>query len=103
MCSFCPYYKVLYKKDLAKRFKDALLNEIDIVSALYKDKIINSVYFGGGTPALLIEYLLEIVTKLKSSFDIRGDFAIELHPLDISKAALSNLKQIGFEMISIGV
>jgi len=103
ICPFCPYYKVLYKENLAKSFKDALLKEIDIVSALYRDKIINSIYFGGGTPALLIEYLPEITTKLRSCFNLRGDLAIELHPLDISKVTLGKLKQIGFEMISIGV
>ncbi|MBC7320876.1 radical SAM protein [bacterium] len=103
LCPFCPYYKVLYKEEIAKRFKDALINEIEIVSTRYRDKTVDSVYFGGGTPALLIDYLPEINAKLKTNFNISGDFAIELHPLDLTRENLKILEEIGFGMISIGI
>ncbi len=103
ICPFCPYYKVLYEKELAERFKNALISEIDIVSNRYRDKTIDSVYFGGGTPALLINYLPEITSKLRSNFNIKGNFAIELHPLDLTRENLENLRQIGFDMVSIGI
>lgn len=63
LCPFCPYYKVLYDYKLVERFKSALVTEIEIIGNKYKNKKIDSVYFGGGTPALLIEYLPEIKVK----------------------------------------
>lgn len=103
LCPFCPYYKVLYERNLVKRFKNALISEIDISSKYYRDKIIDSVYFGGGTPALLIDYLPDINTELETNFNIEGDFAIELHPLDLTRENLEKLKEIGFDMISVGI
>ncbi|MCX7795817.1 MAG: radical SAM protein [bacterium] len=103
LCPFCPYYKVLYREEIVERFKSALLKEIEIISSKYRDKGIDSVYFGGGTPALIIDHLPKITSRLRDNFDIKGDFAIELHPLDLTERNLKILKEIGFEMISIGV
>lgn len=103
ICAFCPYYKVLYEKNLSEGFRSALLTEIEIVGDRYRNREVDSVYFGGGTPALLIDHLPEIVSRLRKFFDIRGDFAIELHPLDLTKENLEKLKSTGFEMVSVGI
>lgn len=102
LCSFCPYFKVLYEKDLSEKFVKALIKEIKMVSKKYPKKI-NSVYFGGGTPALLIGDLSSIVAEIKNSFNVEDNFAIELHPDNLEDKVLESLKEIGFNMISIGV
>ncbi|WP_028855827.1 coproporphyrinogen-III oxidase family protein [Psychrilyobacter atlanticus] len=102
ICSFCPYFKVLYNEDLANFFINALIKEIKIVSERYPKKI-TSIYFGGGTPALLIEKLGNVVTEIRNSFDVENNFAIELHPDNLENEILSQLKENGFNMISIGV
>ena len=104
ICSFCPYYKVLYNKELMEKYIMGLLREIKLVAALDKKKIgITSVYFGGGSPALAIDYLPGIMASIDKSFNINGNIGIELHPRDINKGLIKNLKSIGFDMISIGV
>ena len=104
-CSFCPYHKDLYAPEPAAQFAQALLKEIDLVSASspgVRPKV-GTVYFGGGSPALLLEYLPGIVEKLKSRFEITGNLGLELHPRDIGSETLQQLKTIGFNMVSVGV
>lgn len=104
LCPFCPYNKIKYNKALASSYKDALIKEIHMVSTLNKKKSkITSVYFGGGSPALMLEELSDILTALKNNFHINSNIGIELHPRDINEETLLKLKNIGFDMISIGI
>ncbi|MBS5787160.1 MAG: radical SAM protein [Clostridioides difficile] len=103
LCSFCPYNKVKYDEALSLRFKDALLKEIHLIGDYYKEKNITSIYFGGGTPSLMLEELNDIIIALKEIFNINCDIGIELHPSDITKELAKKLKDIGFTMVSIGI
>ncbi len=104
ICSFCPYYKVLYDKDLMEKYIAGLLKEIELIAAFNENRArIKSVYFGGGSPALAINFLPEIMDRIRGSFDISGNIGIELHPGDINKVLIKCLKSIGFDMVSIGV
>jgi coproporphyrinogen III oxidase-like Fe-S oxidoreductase len=104
ICSFCPYCKEIYNESLALSYKQALLKEIDLVCKDMKQKkLVSSLYFGGGTPALLINDLAEIIEGLKKYFDIRDGIGIELHPEDITDEILFRLKCSGVSMISIGI
>ena len=104
LCSFCPYYKVPYNRKLMEKYIESLLKEIDLVAGKTREKIgINSIYFGGGSPALAADFLPIIMTRIRKSFNIRGNTGIELHPLDIEKDLLRILRKTGFDMVSIGV
>lgn len=103
ICSFCPYNKVLYDEKKAFEYKEALLKEIELANIRYKKQDITSLYFGGGTPALLIEYLEEIIDTVKENFNLKGSLAIELHPSNINLSLLNKLKSLGFNMISVGI
>ena len=104
LCPFCPYNKVKYNKKLVYSYKDALIKEIDMVGKLNKNaNQISSVYFGGGSPALMIDELSDIFIALKNNLNIKSNIGIELHPQDINNDTLSKLREIGFDMISIGI
>lgn len=103
ICSFCPYNKELYDERKAFEYKDALLKEIKLSNIRYKKQDITSLYFGGGTPALLIEYFEEIINTVKENFNLKGSLAIELHPSNVNLNLLNKLKNLGFNMISVGI
>ena len=104
ICSFCPYCKVLYDQDLSERYLEALLAEIEIVGGtLDAPKEVTSLYFGGGTPALMVDSLADIITALKKYFIIRGGIGVELHPENVRVETLDTMKFAGVIMISIGV
>jgi len=104
MCPFCPYNKTNYDSCLALSYKDALIKEINMIGSMYNSKRkITSVYFGGGSPALMIDELNEIMDTLKENFNISENIGIELHPRDINESNLLKLRTIGFDMVSIGI
>jgi coproporphyrinogen III oxidase-like Fe-S oxidoreductase len=104
ICSFCPYCKVTYDKSLADRYKIALLKEIAMLgSQIKRKKEVSSLYFGGGTPSLMIRDLKEIIDCIKEYFIIKDGIGIELHPDDIEESTLDLLKLAGVTMVSLGI
>lgn len=102
LCPFCPYYKELYNKEEARAFKEALIKEIHLIAPQERVEV-NSLYLGGGSPALLYQDLPEIMGVLRERFILPDSKGIELHPRDVTWTTLQVLKDTGFTMISLGV
>lgn len=103
LCPFCPYNKIRYDREIALRYKEALIKEIYLIGSHYKEKNITSIYFGGGTPSLMIDELEDIIVALNKVFNIECNIGIELHPRDITEELAYKLKNIGFTMVSVGI
>ena len=108
ICNFCPYCKTAYQEEKAEKYIAALLKEIRMVGERGKaetgeKKRTTSLYFGGGTPALLAHKLKEIIDALKEYFVITEGVGVELHPDNVTEETLRVLKDAGVTKISIGI
>lgn len=104
ICNFCPYCKVPYDRALCDRYLDALLREIHLVGSQHSGKkIATSLYFGGGTPALVAGRLREIIDAIREHFIITEGIGVELHPDNVTPAVLQTLQEAGVTKISIGI
>ena len=104
ICSFCPYCKVLYSKEICDSYIDALIQEIHMVGNQYAGKKqVTSLYFGGGTPALAVDRLGQIIGAIKEHFVITEGIGLELHPRNVNVEMLTKLKAAGITKISIGI
>ncbi len=104
ICSFCPYCKIKYDRDLCNRYIDALIKEIHLVGSQHVGrKETTSLYFGGGTPALIADRLKEIIDAVKEHFIITEGIGVELHPDNVTPSVLRILKDSGVTKISIGI
>ena len=107
ICNFCPYCKTVFREDIAAAYVQALLQEIEMVgssrSRQQSRKRVTSLYFGGGSPALLADSIGDIIAALKRHFDITEGIGIELHPRDVTVPILTTLKAAGVTKISIGI
>lgn len=104
ICSFCPYCKEIYTESKCNEYIDALLQEIHIVGGqMSEKKTVTSLYFGGGTPALAVNRIREIIDTLKQYFIITEGIGLELHPDDVTVPTLTTLKNAGITKISIGI
>ena len=104
LCPYCPYNKIVYKAKKAGAYKDAVLKELKLFKNKRQDIQISSIYFGGGTPTLLIDEIVEIVDYIRENYSIIGDdIGIEIHPQEVSRELLIKLKKLGVNMISLGV
>ena len=105
LCNFCPYCKVRYSRELCERYLQALRQEIELVAKAQGASSLraSSLYFGGGSPALAAEHLGELITTLRSHFDITDGIGLELHPDDVTVPILQTLKDAGVTRVSIGI
>lgn len=104
ICNFCPYCKVKYSKELCDRYIDALLREIHLVGSQHSGKkTTTSLYFGGGTPALIADRLKEIINAIQEHFIITEGIGAELHPDNVEPSVLRVLRDAGVTKISIGI
>jgi len=101
-CPYCPYFKEKYHPVLAKRLEDSLLCEIDLHAENLTGKNIESLYIGGGTPTLLNGTLSKVIGRLKQFCSIKK-IAIETNPEDVNEALLSELEQMGCNLLSLGI
>lgn len=104
ICTFCPYCKTIYNKELCDKYIDALIQEIRMVGSQYDGKKeTTSLYFGGGTPALVADRIGEIIEVINEFFMVTEGVGVELHPDNVTVETLGNLKAAGVTKISIGI
>jgi coproporphyrinogen III oxidase-like Fe-S oxidoreductase len=103
LCPFCPYFKERYDPERVAPFVSAIKQEIRFAGAQSGQPAVSSVYYGGGTPYMLSQYLPEIQTEINTSFTVEGPCGIELHPDDIHPDISVELIEAGFDMVSIGI
>lgn len=104
ICNFCPYCKIEYAEEICNRYIDALKEEIRLVGRQSTNKKeVTSLYFGGGTPALALSRIGEIIHVIKEYFAITDGIGLELHPDDVTLPVLETLKDAGVTRISIGI
>lgn len=103
-CSFTSYPIGLWKKRV-EEYLTAMEKEMDYVSESFKEKILDTVYIGGGTPTTLEpEELERLLSYLKSRFDFSTvqEFTVEAGRADsITKEKLEVLKKFGVNRISV--
>ena len=103
-CSFTSYPIGLWRKRVGE-YLDAMEKEIDFVSELYKDKILDTVYIGGGTPTTLEpEELRRLLSYVREKFDFSTvcEFTVEAGRADsITREKLLVLKEMGVTRISV--
>ncbi len=98
LCPFCPYNKVLYRRERAESYFAALRREIGAYRAAGAGPF-TSLYVGGGTPTLCLDELEEILPGLA----VEGEKAIEVLPAHATPAGVDRLARGGFDRVSLGV
>ena len=102
-CNYCDFYSVAVNDSVKRDYIKALIREIK----QWGDKIsrpIDTIYFGGGTPSLLAEFLPEILSTVKASFSVldNAEITMEMNPADNSKEVLELALKSGVNRLSIG-
>lgn len=106
-CLYCSFtsYPIAAHRQRVERYLDCVVREMEYVSECYKDKILDTVYIGGGTPTTLEpEQLDRLLGSLKSLFDFSTvqEFTVEAGRADsITEEKLQVLYKHGVSRISV--
>ncbi len=104
-CHYCDFHfstSLTLKSNLVQ----AILTEIDLRLPYLKNKNIETIYFGGGTPSLLSEKeLFLILEKIYKTYNVssHAEITLEANPDDLSIEKLKELKRLEINRLSIGL
>ena len=102
VCPYCDFAVVAGADDRIDRYIDAVVAEIELSDPW---RLLDAVYFGGGTPSHVRPDLLgRIVEALQSRHGIATDaeLSLEANPEDFSEQRASELLAAGFNRVSFG-
>lgn len=121
-CAYCAFLSRPYPEEIKEKYITALVSEmrgqrevcqfetenqaeLKVRDAMLSSPV-RSVYFGGGTPSELTgRQIKRIVRAVRESFNIEADaeWTIEMNPASESRQWLEEVREAGFNRLSLGV
>ncbi len=107
-CQYCDFYSIGGSRDkrLVDNFMQALAIHFKEAGALATDYVVDTVYFGGGTPSFFgADNLRRIFAEAQHRFRVDKDAEVtfEANPDSVTPALLKKLRAEGFNRMSLGV
>ena len=101
ICNYCDFPKLQYFRFLAEQYLDALEKEIkDVV----KNKDLETIYVGGGTPTVLEDDLFLKLLEMLKPYSLKvKEYTFEANPESLNENKIKMMKEYGVNRVSIGV
>lgn len=105
-CPYCDFFSQVGKGYDEDRIIKEYLDDLTYYHNMTADKIVTSIFFGGGTPSLIKPYNIEkIINHVRDLWKVSADLEItlEANPNTNHANMFSDLKNAGINRISLGV
>ncbi len=105
-CPYCDFNSHVVASIDQSRWATAFESEIDRLATMTPDRVLNSVFFGGGTPSLMdVETVDRILNRVRKSWRLTNDIEItlEANPTSIEAGRFAGYQQAGVNRVSVGV
>ena len=100
LCPFCCFNRYLFQEDLARRYFIDLKKELELY--IRRGFKFSSIYFGGGTPTVLMDELGAFIEHLRKQFNV-NEISLETTPRELTRQNIGLLKKAGINRLSVGV
>ena len=105
-CSYCDFLSAPATEQTREAYMAALFAEIEGRAKSYRDRIVTSVFLGGGTPSLLSgEQIRQLMDRIRERFILAQDAEItmEVNPGTATAQKLLDYYEAGINRLSIGM
>lgn len=106
-CQYCDFYSLTGKKECDfDGYLDAVCRHIKEAGPQAPNHIVDTVYFGGGTPSFFgADGMAAILTAVRKSFDVSptAEITFEANPDSVTDRLLRRLRSEGFNRVSLGI
>jgi oxygen-independent coproporphyrinogen-3 oxidase len=105
-CSYCDFHFSTTFSSYREKLIAAICSELIIRKSELHDALVETVYFGGGTPSLLTkEELAAITSTIREHFKLvdSPEMTFEVNPDDATTENLADWKALGINRLSIGL
>ena len=104
-CSYCDFHFSTTYHAYREKMILSICKEIKLRSKELNEPI-ETIYFGGGTPSLLLENeLVLLLSTIKTSYEVKDylEITLESNPDDLTFEKLIEFKSVGINRLSIGL
>jgi oxygen-independent coproporphyrinogen-3 oxidase len=105
-CTYCDFHFSTSFDSYRIKMLDWMLHELELRKSELKNELIETIYFGGGTPSLLTqEEISSFIQKIRKihSVCVNVEITLEANPDDIGEESVSSWKKVGVNRLSIGL
>ena len=105
-CPYCDFNSHVSKSIDQDAWRSAYLREIDRYAALTQGRVLNSVFFGGGTPSLMPARTVQaILDRVRERWTLANDVEItlEANPGSVEATRFAGYADAGVNRISMGI
>lgn len=105
-CPYCDFNSHVSAKIDVNRWNRAYLSEIDRIGALTKGRVLNTVFFGGGTPSLMpAELVHSLLDRIRATWPTANDLEItlEANPTSVEAGRFRGYAAAGVNRLSMGI
>lgn len=106
-CAYCDFYSLPHAEDRMDDYEKAIIAHLTETSPQAEHHLVDTIYFGGGTPTLLgSKRLKEILSAIQKKYHVAKDAEITFEANPDSACdwkELRVLRRAGFNRISLGM
>lgn len=105
-CGYCDFNSHVQANIDHQKFLEAYCLELEYFAKKINQRQIKTIFFGGGTPSLMPEFLLSgILEKINQLFTIDKDceITLEANPSSVEINKFASFKKIGINRLSLGI
>ncbi|MBA96912.1 radical SAM family heme chaperone HemW [Sulfitobacter sp.] len=105
-CPYCDFNSHVSRNIDQHAWRDAYLRELERGAAETKGRVLNAVFFGGGTPSLMDpEIVADVIDAIRKLWPTANDLEItlEANPGSVEAGRFNGFNQAGINRISMGI
>jgi putative oxygen-independent coproporphyrinogen III oxidase len=105
-CPYCDFNSHVAARIDQTRWLRAFEAEVDRIGALTQGRILNTVFFGGGTPSLMEAATVQgILDRIRATWTLANDIEItlEANPGSVEAARFEGYAKAGVNRVSLGI
>ena len=105
-CPYCNFNSHVAQQIDEKAFVRAYVSEIDRLSSLVPDRILNTIFFGGGTPSLMDpDTVAAVIDAARAAWPTANDMEVtlEANPGSVEAGRFRAYRAAGINRLSMGV
>ena len=105
-CDYCDFYSLAGREETMDLYQKALLAHLRDFLPQLKGRLVDTIYFGGGTPSYYGEKRLrELLNFLQRHLSVlrRAEITVECNPDSVDERSIARLRRAGVNRISLGM
>ena len=105
-CDYCDFYSLAGREERMDAYQKALLTHLKETAPQTKGYVVDTIYFGGGTPSLYgPKRIKELLGCIRRRFEVAGnaEITLEANPDSTDQKTMTAFRRAGINRVSLGM